>query len=46
VDILGNIHEVLNDFRIINGAKMWSLGEEWAEFEEILCFVFRETLET
>jgi hypothetical protein len=46
VDISGSIYEVLNYFRIINGAKMWSLDDEWAEFKEILCFVLKETLET
>jgi hypothetical protein len=46
VDILENIHEVLNEFRIINGAKMWSLGEGWAEFDGIHCFVFKKILET
>jgi len=46
VDILENIHEVLKEFRIINGAKMWSLDEEWTEFDEIRYFVFKKILET
>jgi hypothetical protein len=46
VDILENIHEMLNEFGIINGAVMWSLDEEWAEFDEIRCFVFKKILET
>lgn len=46
VDILENMHEVLKEFRIINGAKMWSLDEEWAKFDEIRCFVFKKILET
>jgi len=46
VDILENIREVLKELRIINGAKMWSRDEEWAEFDEIRCFVFKKILET
>jgi hypothetical protein len=45
VDILESIHEVLNEFRIMNGFMMWSLDEEWAEFYEILCFIFKKILE-
>lgn len=46
MDILENMYEVLNKFRIINGVKMWTLDEEWAEFYEIRRVVFKKILET
>jgi hypothetical protein len=45
VDILENIHVVLNEFNIVNVGKMWSLDEGWAEYDEILCYVFKKILE-